>query len=328
MKVARYTRIGTPHDVIEIVDEDTPVPQSDEVTIRMEAAPIHLADLYCMAGKERFNLPLPATPGFEGVGRITAIGSGVADWSLGDRVFPPLASGTWRTELTVSAAELLPAPNGDAVQLSLLPINPPTSYLILEDYGDLKEGDWIIQNAANSNCGRYLIQLAKLRGIKTINVVRRPELVDELKALGGDIVLVDGDDLSGRVLQETGGVPAKLGVDAVNGMATARIASCLADGSTVLAYGMLTDEPCMIPSDVAFLRDVRLEGFYTVRQFSKRTPEAVRDIYTELARLFEAGTLTAKIAATYALDDIKEAVAHAGRRGADRDGKIILTMDE
>ncbi len=327
MRVARYTRNGDPSDVIEMVDEETPPPQRGEVTIRMEAAPIHLADLYCMSGKERFGVPLPATPGFEGVGRISAVGEGVSGWSVGDRVFPPLACGAWRDELTVDAANLLPAPAGDAVQLSLLPINPPTSYLILEDYGDLTQGDWIIQNAANSNCGRYLIELAQLRGIKTVNVVRRPELVDELKALGGDIVLVDGDDLSDRVLQATGGVRAKLGVDAVNGMATARIASCLADGSTVLAYGMLTDEPCMIPPDVAFLHDIRLEGFYTVRQFGKRTPEAVREIYTELARLFESGTLTAKIAATYSLDNVRDAVIHAARRGAERDGKIILTME-
>jgi trans-2-enoyl-CoA reductase len=326
LRVARYTRIGEPSDVIEVVDEPTPDPRVGEVSIRMEAAPIHLADLYCMQGMDQFKMPLPATPGFEGVGCISAVGAEVTNWSIGDRVFPHIACGSWRDEITVPSADLLPAPEGDAVQLSLLPINPPTSYLILEDYGDLQEGDWIIQNAANSNCGRYLIELAKLRGIKTINVVRRPELIDELKNLGGDVVLVDGDDLADRVSAATGGAPVKLGVDAVNGMATARIASCLADGSTVLAYGMLTGEPCMIPPDVAFLQDIRLEGFYTIRQFSKRTPEEVRRVYDDLARLFEAGEITAKIAATYPLDQVKEAVDHAGLRGADRDGKIILTM--
>ncbi len=327
MRVARYTQRGEPVNVIEIVEEATPDPGPHEVTIRMEAAPIHLADLYCMQGKEQFEMPLPATPGFEGVGRISAIGSSVKEWSVGDRVFPHLASGTWRDELTVPTEGLLPAPDGDADQLSLLPINPPTSYLILEDFGDLAPGDWIIQNAANSNCGRYLIELAKLRGIKTINVVRRPELIPELEALGGDVVLVDGDDLQERVAQATGGAPVKLGVDAVNGMATARIAECLQDGSTVLVYGMLTGEPCMLPPDVSFLRDIRLEGFYTIRQYAKRTQDEVRKIYDDLVELFANGHLTAKIAATYDLDQVKGAVAHAGRRGADREGKIILTMD-
>ena len=327
MRIARYTQIGEPVNVIEIVEEATPDPGSHEVSIRLEAAPIHLADLYCMQGKEQFEMPLPATPGFEGVGCITAVGLSVTDWKVGDRVFPHLASGTWRDEMTVLADGLLPAPDGDAVQLSLMPINPPTSYLILEDFGDLTEGDWVIQNAANSNCGRYLIELAKLRRIKTINVVRRPELIPELEALGGDVVLVDGEDLQERVSQATGGAAVKLGVDAVNGMATARIADCVADGSTVLVYGMLTGEPCMLPPDVSFLRDIRLEGFYTIRQYAKRTQDEVRKIYDDLVELFAQGHLTAKIAASYNLDQVKEAVAHAGRRGAEREGKVILTMD-
>ncbi len=327
MRVARFTQIGDPVDVIEIIEEPASKPGPDEVTIRMETAPIHLADLYCMQGKERFELPLPATPGFEGVGRITDIGSEISDWSVGNRVFPHLASGTWCDELTAKSEGLLPAPEGDAVQLSLMPINPPTSYLILEDFGDLQPGDWVIQNAANSNCGRYLIELAKLRGVRTVNVVRRPELIPELEDLGGNVVLVDGDDLHERVLQATGGTYAKLGVDAVNGMATARIASCVEEGSTVLIYGMLTGEPCMLPPDVSFLRDVRLQGFYTIRQYAKRTPEDVHKIYEELLKLFSEGHLTAKIAATYNLDQVGDAVVHAGRRGAEREGKVILTMD-
>ena len=327
MRVASYSRIGEPSEVIEINEQPTPAPKAGEVSIRMEAAPIHLADLYCMQGKENFNMPLPGVPGFEGIGRISAIGSDVLNWSVGDRVFPPMACGAWRDEITVSSAELLPAPAGDAVQLSLMPINPPTSYLILQDFGDLEEGDWVIQNAANSNCGRYLIEIAKLRGIKTINVVRREELIPELEELGGDVVLMDGEDLKERVRSATAGAPIKLGVDAVNGMATARIASCLADGSTVLAYGMLTGEPCMIPPDAVFLRDIRLEGFYTIRQFSKRSSQEVRRIYDELLQWFASGHLSTNIAATYPLHKVREAVEHAGRRGADREGKVILTME-
>lgn len=326
MKIARYTQHGNPSSVIEVIETDVSHPSSGEVTIQMEAAPIHLADLYCMQGKEKFSTPLPATPGFEGIGHIVAIGPGVTDWSVGDRVFPPLASGTWCEQLTVSASGLLAAPGGDAVQLSLLPINPPTAYLILEDYAKLDEGEWIIQNAANSNCGRYLIELAKLRGLRTINIVRRPELIGELESLGGDVVLEDGNDLAERVLKETSGVRPKLAIDAVNGMATERLASCLADGSTILAYGMLTDEPCMVSAGEVFLRDISLKGFYTIRQFAKRSSEEVRQIYSELALLLEQGALTAQIAATYPLEDVNKAVVHAGLRGAERNGKVILVM--
>jgi NADPH:quinone reductase-like Zn-dependent oxidoreductase len=69
-----------------------------------------------------------------------------------------------------------------------------------------------------------------------------------------------------------------------------------------------------------------LIGFYTVRQFSKRTPAQVRAIYQDLIGLFEKGQLTAKIAAVYPLARVKDAVAHAGRKGAEREGKVIIAM--
>ncbi|MCB2108568.1 MAG: zinc-dependent alcohol dehydrogenase family protein [Rhodobacteraceae bacterium] len=325
--MARFQKYGPPAEVIELIDAPAESLGNGEVVIRVEAAPVHLADLYCMKGLERFRVPLPHVPGFEGVGRISAIGAGVTGLKTGDRVFLPLACGAWRDEVRVPAAGLVPAPDGDAVQLSLMPINPPTSYLILKDFGDLEPGDWVIQNAANSNCGRYLIELAKLWGVKTVNVVRRPELIPELKALGGDVVLVDAPDLAERVAAETGRAPIKLGVDAINGLATQRMADCLADGATLLAYGMAAGEMCQISPAVLFLRDIRLLGFYTVRQFSKRTPGQVRAIYEDLVDMFNKGQLTAKIAAAYPLNRVKDAVAHAGRTGNERDGKIILTMD-
>lgn len=327
MKVATYSAFGEPKDVVQIVDRDTGAPGPGEVVITVEAAPVHLADLYAMRGLENFRVPLPHVPGFEGVGRIKEAGAGVTTCKKGDRVFLPIACGAWREEVRAKAEGLLPAPKGDAAQLSLMPINPPTSYLVLKDFGDLKPGDWIIQNAANSNCGRYLIEMAKLWGIKTVNVVRRPELVDELQALGGTVTLLDGDDLPARVQAATGNAQIRIALDAVNGMASQRLALCLAEGGTLLEYGRAIGQMCTVAPEIIFLRDIRIMGFYTVRQFAKRTPEQVRAIYQDLVDMFTKGQLTAKIAATYPLARVKEAVAHAARTGEHRDGKIILTMN-
>jgi NADPH:quinone reductase-like Zn-dependent oxidoreductase len=326
MKVAIFSEFGEPTNVVQVIDRETGAPAAGEVVIKVEAAPVHLADLYAMRGLENFRVPLPHVPGFEGVGRIQDVGAGVTAYQKGDRVFLPIACGAWREEVRAKADGLLPAPEGDAAQLSLMPINPPTSYLVLKDFGDLKPGDWMIQNAANSNCGRYLIEMAKLWGIKTINVVRRPELVDELQALGGTVTLLDGDDLPERVKAATGNAQIRLGLDAINGMATQRLALCLAEGGTLLEYGRALGQMCMVAPEVIFLRDIRIIGFYTVRQFAQRSPAQVRAIYQDLVDMFTKGQLTAKIAATYPLARVKEAVAHAARTGEHRDGKIILTM--
>ncbi len=324
MRIAQYDRYGEPSDVIKVVEAPDPTPGPSEAVVSVDAAPIHLADLYCMRGLDSFRMPLPATPGFEGVGTVRALGTGVSSLTVGQRVMLPMGTQTWVEQLAAPAAQFAPAPQGKLEELALLPINPPTSYLILEDYGNLEAGDWVIQNAANSNCGRYLIQLASLKGIKTVNVVRRAALIPELEAIGGDVVLLDGDDLAERVAAATAGAAIRLAVDAVNGAATARLAECLADGGTVLIYGMLTGEPCQLPADTVFLRNIRMEGFYTIRSFETRTADEIQAIYAYLGRLIENGTLSAKIAATYPLDEVADAVNHAGRKGAEREGKIIL----
>ena len=121
-------------------------------------------------------------------------------------------------------------------------INPPTAQLMLSDFVDLKAGDWVIQNVANSAVGRLLIVLARQRGLRTVNVVRRADLAGELKALGADVVIVDGDDLAARVAKATGDAPIKLGVEAIGGAATGRIVDSVATDGTVVHYGSMSGE--------------------------------------------------------------------------------------
>lgn len=76
------------------------------------------------------------------------------------------------------------------------------------DFASLQPGDWVIQNSANSGVGSYAVQLARLRGYKTVNIVRRESAVAGVQAQGADVELVDGDDLAGRVKAATGGAAA------------------------------------------------------------------------------------------------------------------------
>lgn len=326
MKAAIHESFGSARDVLRIVEVPAEEPGAGEVVVRMEAAALHIADLRTIEGAGDFQFPLPRTPGFEGIGRIVRAGAGVTQYKVGDRVFPPLASGTFREELRCAAAGCMPAPEGDAVQLSLLTVNGPTSYVLLEDFAELAPGDWLVQNAANSSCGRYLIRLARLKGVRTVNVVRRPEMVDELRALGGDVVLVDGPDLAARVRAAVEGAPIKVGIDAVAGAATQRIAECLAPGSTVACYGSMSAEPCHLDFYLMFRQDIRLVGVAFVRQFQHRTQDEVRQMYAHLARLMASGELAAKIAGVYPLARLVEACERAARTGAERDGKVVITF--
>jgi NADPH:quinone reductase-like Zn-dependent oxidoreductase len=319
-----HDRYGEPLDVLRLAEVADEVPGAGEIVIRMEAAAMHIADLRTVQGATGFSFPLPRTPGFEGIGRVVRVGPGAGAWRVGDRAFPPSACGTFRQEVRVRADAAMPAPEGDARQLALVTINGPTAYVLLHDFAKLSPGDWIVQNAANSSCGRYLVVLAREAGVRTVNVVRRPELVTELRELGADVVLLDGDDLAERVLAATDGVRPRLGIDAVAGEATHRIALCVAPGSTVVCYGAMSGRRCEMDFYQMFRNDLKLVGMSFRRTLDLRSRDEVRAIYAFLAERMADGRLAARIAAAYPLTDWREAFAQAARTGHERDGKVIL----
>lgn len=328
MKALQHVGHGDPAKVVKLIDLPDPEPAADEVVIDLEASALHLADIKLFRGDEGFKQDnLPRQPGYEGVGRISAVGADVTEFKIGDRVFPWWGAGTFAQKICVKAETTLHAPDGDADQLALMMVNGMTSVCLLEDFADLKEGDWILQNGANSSCGRYLIVLAKERGIKTCNVVRRESLFDDLYALGADACVVDPgtpDELAAAVKAATGGAELLLGLDLVAGDATTRIGRCLASGGKVVNYGFISGEPCRMPFHDMFFNNITLTGMSTGRGLAKRDMTEINQIYEMLAGKISTGELKAAIAGTYTLDQYADAFAHAVRDGDERKGKVIL----
>jgi len=197
INAAVYETHGNPADVLHVESRPWPTPAAGEVIVKMRAAPINPADLNQIEGKYPVRAPLPATPGFEGAGIVAEVGPDITNVAVGALVILPHNVGTWRDAVAVKADELVVVPAGiEPVQAAMLKINPMTAWRLLHDYVDLARGDWLIQNAANSGAGECVIQIARELGLKTVNVVRRPELVEELRSLGGDVVLVGEGRLS------------------------------------------------------------------------------------------------------------------------------------
>src|ERR1700761_3387911 len=177
MRGAMIRAFGQPTEVLELVDAPEPTePAAGEVLVGVEYAPVNMNDLYVIQGAFPVRPSLPSFVGNEGVGRVLTVGSGVENLEVGDRVLIPLYAFSWRERLVVPAAGLFSLPEAEPQQLAMLGINPPTASLLLDEAPDLNPGDWVVQNAANSGVGRSLIGIAKARSIKTINLVRRPDL--------------------------------------------------------------------------------------------------------------------------------------------------------
>lgn len=324
MKRATYAVRGPiPQDVIEAVDVEVPALEAGQVLIEVLAAPINPSDVLTLTGHYGMLPPLPAVGGNEGVGRVVALGPDTAAPAVGQTVLLPIGCGTWATHVVAEAKRLVPLPNeADPKQLAMMTINPPTALLMLRDFVDLQPGDWVIQNAANSAVGSYLIQLAAMRGLKTVNVVRREAAVEGVKQLGGDVVLVDGDKLAKRVAEATGGARIRLGIDAIGGESTDRLASCLAEGGVLVNYGMMSGESCRVSAASFVFRDVTLRGFWLAKWFRKASPAEQQAVFGEIAQGIISGKLHARVAATYPVEQIKQAVAAAA--AGEREGKILV----
>ncbi|HYD69155.1 zinc-dependent alcohol dehydrogenase family protein [Azospirillum sp.] len=328
MHLVRFSRFGTPADVAELIDAPEPTPPlAGEALVDVVAAPINPADLLRLEGRYgNTTAALPAFGGGEGVGRVAATGPGVEGIRAGDLVLLNrhfVNTGIWRERLTAPAEALEPLPEADPLQLAMLSINPATAWLMLARFVALRPGDWVMQNAANSATGHWLIKLAATLGVNTINVVRREDAAAELRAFGARHVLVDGPDLAERVGRIAGANRPCLAVDAVGGEATQRLAAAVAEGGVVVNYGLLSGEACRVASHDTVFRDVSLRGFWLHGWLTRASREERGDLYQTLARLVANGDLSVPVEATYPLARVREALEHAARPG--RTGKILLT---
>jgi mitochondrial enoyl-[acyl-carrier protein] reductase / trans-2-enoyl-CoA reductase len=323
MKIVQFDRFGPAAEVSACVEVADPgAPASDEVVVDILAFPINPADLLTIEGKYAIKPPLPATPGAEGVGTICAVGADVVDVAIGDRVIM-LTRENWVQKRKARASEVIKvSADGDILQQAMLKVNPATALMMLRDYVDLKPGDWVIQDAANSGVGNSVIRLAKSMGLKTVNVVRREELIAPLTELGADAVVLDGDGLADRVHAATGGDDIRLGIDAVAGDTCLRLSECLGDNAKLVNYGMLSGEPCKIRPDLVVFKSIVLTGFWLAKQLGAMAPADAQKLYGELSALVSDGSLSVSVEADYSIDDIKDALAHAGREG--RNGKVLV----
>jgi trans-2-enoyl-CoA reductase len=323
INAAVYETHGNPADVLQVESRPWPTPAPGEVIVKMRAAPINPADLNQIEGKYPVRAELPATPGFEGAGIVVDVGADVKGLTSGALVILPHNVGTWRDAVAVKADELVVIPADiKPVHAAMLKINPMTAWRLLHDYVDLERGDWLIQNAANSAAGRAVIQIARELGYKTVNVVRRSELIDELRAEGGDIVLVDSENLRREVQDAIGGPSIRLGLNAVGGESALRLANCLAPGSTLVTYGAMSLQPLKIPNGLLIFKDLRFRGIWINKWYDNATPAQRMEAFQRLFEMAKRGLLQTKVEKAYPLSEAKTAVAHAAR--GQRSGKIIF----
>lgn len=321
----QFDRTGDPAEVLSLHTRELAPPSGHEVRVRMRYAPVNPADINFIEGTYGRPAHPPCIPGHEGCGEVEAVGPAVTSLRPGDVVIPLLGAGCWTQHLTAPEHHFASIPPQiDRVQASMLRINPVTAWALLKHYATLEEGSWVAQNAANSGVGRALIQLAAHFGLRTLNFVRRPELIDELKALGADAVLLDDDEGVAAAKSLLGQEPVRLAANAVGGDSALRLMDVLSPGGIMVTYGAMSRRSLKVPNKFLIFKNLQLHGLWITRWFETASTPELQEVLDPLTALVENGGIVTAIDRIFPMADFKEALTRA--QEGSRRGKVILDL--
>jgi trans-2-enoyl-CoA reductase len=322
---ARFHTTGPAHEVIALETLENKELKEGEVRLRMRFAPINPADLNLISGTYGTKPQLPAVPGMEGCGIIDAVGPGAESLPLGRLAMPLRPSGCWAESIVLPARDILCLPESlDPQQAAMLRVNPATAWGLLHSHGLPAPGSWILQNAASSAAAHCVIGLARHLGLRTLNLVRRPESAAACRAAGADAVLVDDEEALAAAAAIPGFHPASLGLNAVGGESALRLMNLLQPGGRLLTYGAMGRQPLKVPNRLLIFKGLELSGFWLSRWLASFPEEELRQLYMQLAQLVAKDVIHQPVAAVYPLSSVTEAVRHAASAG--RSGKILLQL--
>ncbi len=323
MRALIHHSFGPAEDVLVVEERPLPEPGPGQVRLRIVLSPIHNHDIWTIRGTYGYKPELPAASGTEALGVVDALGEGVENLAVGQRVATGGTFGVWAEYVVTKAAGLIPVPAALPDEAASQLISMPFSTISLLQFLNVAEGDWIVQNAANGAVGRMLAQLGRARGVNVLGLVRRTAGVDELRAQGiENVIATDQADWREQAARLTGGAPIAVGVDSVGGAASGDVLSLLAENGTLVAFGAMNSPVMEIASGDVIFKQATVKGFWGSK-VSQTMDAATRGaLFGELIQRVTDGTLTLPVAGVFDAADAADAVRASNTPG--RVGKVLL----
>ncbi|GAB1518336.1 hypothetical protein RhiTH_001395 [Rhizoctonia solani] len=345
-----YSSTGDPAQVLSI-SRVSPLSESvptGHIGVKLLLSPINPADLNVVQGvypskpviRDDLGTPSPAfIGGNEGLGQVEKLGDGVTELSVGDWVvMTKPQSGTWASHAYVESKDVTKVDKrvGEA-RASMITVNPPTAHGMLSDFRALEEGDYVIQNGANSAVGQAVIQIAAARKLKTINVVRDRPNIDELKqyltSLGATHVITEqelsNESMRIKLKEWTQSKGIKLGLNCVGGKPTTILAKQLGPNAALVSYGAMSKAPLSLPTSLFIFKNLTSYGYWQTRWYETHTSEERQSMLQEITELMLADKLKAPEHEILTIPDSDEGATHLLREklkqiDAGRYGKKLL----
>lgn len=277
----------------------------------------------------------PAVPGNECVAEVLEVGSSVKSFKAGDKIIPNSTGlGTWRSHAIYKEDDVMKVPeNIPLSEAASLTVNPCTAYRMLKDFVDLKSGDTVIQNGANSACGQNVIQICKALNINNVGIIRdRPDvgkLVDYLKGLGATEVLTEEQCRSTKIFKSNQLRKPKLALNCVGGKNALEMSKHLDQEGVMVTYGGMSREPVLVPTSSLIFKDQQFRGFWMTRwKEQKGKSEEAKQMFDDLFQMIQTGALKSPKHELVPFENFQSAIENALNLQGFAGAKVMLDFQK
>lgn len=329
MRAWQVTELGEPKTVMRLVDVADPEPAAGQLAVRVLASPANFPDVLMCRGEYQVRPELPFTPGVELCGEVTAVGAGVDDFIVGDRVVGAavLPAGGFAERALMNAAATFPAPEAlDDAQAASLCIAHQTAWFGLHRRAALRSGETLLVHAAAGGTGSAAVQLGKAAGARVIGVVGGPDKAAVAREIGADVV-VDRhtDDFVAVVKAATEGRGADVVYDPVGGDTYRRSTKCIAFEGRIVVVGFAGGEIQSAALNHALVKNYSILGLHW-GLYQEKDPAAVAACHRDLTALAAAGALRPLVSERLTLEAFADGVQRLADGGTV--GRVVYTEQE
>ncbi len=314
---------GGPEDLI-LGEVAPPVPGPGEVLISVAAAGVNYADLLMVAGKYQEKPPFPFSPGLEVAGTVAALGEGVTELAVGQRVLGLTDSGGYAEQAVARAGDVFVLPESmDFETAAGFPITYGTAHGAMVWRAGLEAGEVLVVHGAAGGVGLATVEAGKALGATVIATAGGPDKLTVAEAHGADH-LIDSrrEDIRARVKELTGGRGADVVFDPVGGDVFDASLRAVAWGGRLVVIGFAAGRVQQIPANILLIKNLSAVGFYW-GSYRKHAPQLVNAQFAQLFAWFEAGKLKPHVSHRLDLARAAEALELLGSRKST--GKVVLT---
>ncbi|HEU0217301.1 MAG TPA: NADPH:quinone oxidoreductase family protein [Stellaceae bacterium] len=303
-----------PPERLRLAEVPAPAPRAGEVLVAVRAAPVNYVDLLVVAGTYQFRPSLPFVPGKGPAGVVAALGEGVTEFAVGDRVLAMAEEGGYAEAVAVPANQCYRLPEtmafAEAAALSLV---YDTAWFALRERGRLAVGESVLVLGASGGVGRAAAQLTRAMGATVLAAISRPERADAVRAAGAAAII----DLSRENLRETlreevyaatEGRGADIVIDPLGGKVFEAALRALAWRGRLVVIGFAAGDIPTLKTNYLLLKNIEVSGLQ-VSDYRKRRPEQVAQAYAEIFDFYRRGEISPAPATVFPLARAGEALA-------------------